>query len=55
LTKTPVSYLDFQKYLKTLEINYSIDDVSELLFEWMPREAFGMGETELHDFYDYLK
>ena len=53
--KTPVSYLDFQKYLRTLEIEYSIDDVSELLFEWMPRESTGMGETELLRFYQHLK
>ncbi|CDW75845.1 UNKNOWN [Stylonychia lemnae] len=50
-----ISYVDFQTYLKGLGLQYSIDDISELLFQWIPKGADGMGERELRQFYCDLK
>ncbi len=54
LGKDGLTYIEFQKYLKTLGMHYTIDDVSELLFPWMPKTG-AFGYAELSAFYNDLK
>eukprot|EP00347_Sterkiella_histriomuscorum_P013237 403365486 len=50
-----VTYVDFQKYLRQqLDIQYSIDDISELLFQWIPKNGDGLGFAELELLYQDL-
>ena len=50
-----VNYVEMQKFLRMYGMNYSVDDISELLFEWVPKKSNGMGVKELQEFLEHLR
>ena len=49
--------MDFQKFFKDQTgVQYSIDDVSEMMFEWMPAKGDeGMSSDGIKKFLEYLQ
>ena len=43
-----------QTFMKQYGMQYSIDDISEIIFQWMPKNATGMTNKELKEFFEHL-